>query len=170
MNESIVTDQFYNRAPIDEVAALGMPFPDEVIINHGAALVIWGVREERLTGDIDAATNLENNLYLEEKLGFTALRMVVGVSADGKERTVISRRDKDQRFDIHRWDFSMYEYNRTGQGRMYLTTLATMSVQDPKTGIWVLKPAGVRLTMLETGRPQDEEMIPIIDDYLVNSA
>ena len=110
--------EFINRGPIDEVAALGMPFPEEVVINHGAALVIWGVRSERPDGDIDAATSLENNLFLEQKLGFIALQMLVGISGDGKERTVVSRRDPAQRFDIHRWDFSMHRYNREGKGRI----------------------------------------------------
>ena len=155
-----------NRGPIDEVAALGMPYPEEVVINHGAALVIWGIRDERPTGDIDAATNLENNLYLEERLGFVALQMVVGTSRDGKERTVVSRRDEAGRFDIHRWDFSMYRYNRTGKGRIYLPELGANSAQDSQTGIWVAKPQFVRETMLETGRPQDEAMIPVIDAFL----
>jgi hypothetical protein len=158
--------EFVNRGPIDEMAALGMPIAEEVVINHGAALVIWGLRDERPNGDIDAATNLENNLYLEEQLGFTALQMLVGVSADGKERTVISRRDAKNRFDIHRWDFSMYRYNRKGRGRMYLPELGSMSVQDNETGIWVAKPELVRLTKLETGRPQDETDIVLIDEYL----
>ena len=162
--------EFVNRGPIDEMAALKLPFPEEVIINHGASLVIWGIREEREDGDIDAATNLENNLYLENRLGFTALQMTVGFSKDGKERTVVSRRDRTNRFDIHRWDFSMYRYNRKGRGRIYLPELGANSVQDPKTGIWVAKPHLVRETMLETGRPQDEVMIPIIDDYLANAA
>lgn len=158
--------EFVNRGPIDEMAALGMPLPEEVIINHGAALVIWGIRGERPNGDIDAATNLENNLYLEEHLGFRALQMVVGISADGKERTVVSRRDEKNRFDIHRWDFSMYRYNRLGRGRMYLPELGSMSVQDTETGIWVAKPELVRLTKLETGRPQDETDNALIDEYL----
>lgn len=158
--------EFVNRGPIDEMAALGMPIPEEVIINHGVALVIWGIRDERPNGDIDAATNLENNQYLEEQLGFRAVRMVVGISADGKERTVISRRDENNRFDIHRWDFSMYRYNRKGRGRMYLPELGSMSVQDSETGIWIAKPELVRLTKLETGRPQDESDIVLIDEHL----
>ena len=162
--------EFVNRGPIDEMAALQLPFPEEVIINHGASLVIWGIRGERPNGDIDAATNLENNLYLEEKLGFTALQMLVGFSSEGKRRTVVSRRDETGRFDIHRWDFSMHRYNRTGRGRIYLPELGANSVQDTKTGIWVAKPQFVRQTMLETGRPQDEEMIPVIDDYLAHAA
>lgn len=169
MSESIATDQFYNRAPIDEVAALGMPFPQEIIINHGAALAIFGIREEHENGDIDAATNLENNQYLENVLGFTALQMVVGVSKDGKERTVVSRRDPANRFDIHRWDFSMYRYNRTDRGRMYLPELGSRSIQDAKTGIWIAKPELVRETKLETGRPQDEEDVELIDEYLARS-
>jgi hypothetical protein len=162
--------EFVNRGPIDEVAALGMPFPEEVVINHGAALVVWGVRDERPNGDIDAATSLENNLYLEQMLGFVALQMVVGVSNEGKERTVVSRRDATERFDIHRWDFSMYRYNRTKRGRIYLPELVANSVQDPDTGIWIAKPHLVRETMLETNRPQDEEMIPVIDEFLARAA
>jgi hypothetical protein len=162
--------EFVNRGPIDEVAALGMPFPEEVVINHGAALVVWGVRDERPSGDIDAATSLENNLYLEQKLGFVALQMLVGVSNEGKERTVVSRRDSAERFDIHRWDFSMYRYNRTRRGRIYLPELGANSVQDPDTGIWIAKPHLVRETMLETNRPQDEEMIPVIDEFLARAA
>lgn len=166
MSESASIIQFYNRAPIDEVAALGMPYPEEIVINHGAALVIHGVREENEAGDIDSATSLENNLYLENQLGFRAVQMVVGITRDGKERTVVSRRDEHDLFDFHRWDFSMYRYNQTGKGRMYLPELGSMSVQDSETGIWVAAPALVRLTMLESGRKKDERVIPLIDEYL----
>ncbi|MES2876762.1 MAG: hypothetical protein V4678_04825 [Patescibacteria group bacterium] len=158
------------RDPIDEMAALGMPFPQEIIINHGAALAIWGIRPEHSAGDIDAATNLENNQYLEAELGFTALQMVVGTSDDGKERTVVSRRDISERFDIHRWDFSMWRYNRTGKGRMYLPELGSMSVQDSQTGIWIATPELVRLTKLETNRKKDEDDVVLIDEYLANAA
>ncbi|GEM_PF-1336243 len=158
--------KFANRELIEEVAALGMPYPEEIVINHGAALVIRGIRPERENGDIDMATNLENNQYLEHELGFRAVRMLVGISKEGKERTVISRRDDKDRFDIHRWDFSMYRYNRTGKGRIYLPELGTMSDQDPETGIWVAKPELVALTKRETGRPQDEEDLRRIAQYL----
>jgi hypothetical protein len=157
--------EFVNRVPIDEVAALGMPYPEEIVINHGAALVAWGVRGENPNGDIDMATNLENNLYLERKLGFKAIQMVVGVSKQGKERTVVSRRDSDERFDCHRWDFSMYRYNRTGKGRIYLPELGVLSVQDEQTGLWVATPSLVRLTKLETGREKDEQDIALIDSF-----
>ena len=41
---NMANTEFLNRKLIDEIAALGMPYPEEVIINHGAALVIRGVR------------------------------------------------------------------------------------------------------------------------------
>lgn len=158
--------KFANRQPIDEVAALGMPYPEEIVINHGAALVIRGIRPEHESGDIDMATNLENNLYLEHELGFRAVRMLVGISRDGQERTVISRRDDKDRFDVHRWDFSMYRYNRIGKGRMYLPELGAMSDQDTDTGIWIARPELVALTKRETGRPQDEADLRRIEQYL----
>lgn len=158
--------KFANRQPIDEVAALGMPYPEEIVINHGSALAIRGIRPEHDDGDIDMATNLENNQYLEQELGFRAIRMLVGISKKGKERTVISRRDDKDRFDVHRWDFSMYRYNRTGKGRMYLPELGSMSDQDPETGIWVAKPELVALTKRETGRKKDQEDLRRIEQYL----
>jgi hypothetical protein len=157
--------EFYNRSLIDEVAALEMPIPEEIVINHGAALVIRGIRPEHENGDIDMATNLENNQFLEHELGFRAVRMVVGISSAGKERTITARRDVDDRFDVHRWDFSMFRYNRTGKGRLYLPELGSMSDQDPETGIWVARPELVLLTKLETGRPQDEDDIRRIGQY-----
>ena len=158
--------EFRNRSLIDEVARLGMPHPEEVVINHGAALVIRGIRPEHEGGDIDMATSLENNLYLEQKLGFQAVRMVVGVTEDGNERTVISRRDEAGRFDVHRWDFSMYRYNRRGKGRIYLPELGSLSDQDDETGIWVARPELVMLTKLESGRPKDEQDVRRISQYL----
>lgn len=161
-----MTTTFATRHLLHELAELNIPYPEEVVLNHGGALVTWGVRDERPEGDIDAATNLENNLYLENELGFRAVQLTVGFSKEGKERTVVSRRDEHDRFDIHRWDFSMYRFNRTGKGRLYLTNLATMSVQDPETGIWVLRPEFIRETKLETGRPKDEKDISLIDEFI----
>lgn len=143
-----------------------MPHPEETVINHGAALVIRGIRPENEDGDIDMATNLENNLFLEEELGFRAVRMVVGVSSEGKERTIMARRDDKNRFDVHRWDFSMYRYNRKGKGRIYLPELGSMSDQDPVTGIWIARPELVVLTKLETGRKKDERDLRRINQYL----
>lgn len=157
---------FHHRAIIDEVAALGMPYPEEIVINHGAALVVRGIRPENEGGDIDAATNLENNQYLEDELGFRAVRLTVGVSADGIERTIISRRDSEGRFDIHRWDFSMQRYNQTGKGRIYLPELGAMSDQDDETGIWVARPELVLLTKQQTGREKDIQDIGRILQYL----
>jgi hypothetical protein len=162
---NMANTEFLNRKLIDEIAALGMPYPEEVIINHGAALVIRGVRQERPGGDVDAATSLENCLYLQEELGFRAVQMMVGISANGKPRSIVSRRDPKGRFDIHRWDFSVEDYNRTGKGRIYLPELGANSDQDPATGIWVARPDFVARTMRDTGRPQDKEASRQIAEY-----
>ncbi|MCB9819920.1 hypothetical protein H6796_01295 [Candidatus Nomurabacteria bacterium] len=154
--------KFYDRKIIDEVAELGLPHPEDVVINHGSALVIRGIRPERDGGDIDACTCLENNLYAQHELGFRAVSMSVGVSFDSVERTVIARRDEADRFDLHRWDFSMHKYDRTGRGRIYLPELKEQSDQDGETGIWVARPEMVLLTKLDSGREKDENDITLI--------
>lgn len=157
---------FPDRTPLDEIAALHLPYPQEVIINHGAALVARGIRLEHENGDIDVVTNLENNLYLESELGFRAVQMVVGTDSLGNDKTIISLRDDDNRFDVQRWDFSIHRHNHTGKGRIYLTELAAMSDQDPETGIWVAKPELVLLTKLDTGRPKDQIDVELIRRHL----
>ena len=151
---------------IDEVAGLDLPYPEEIVINHGAALVIRGLRPEHPDGDIDFSTNLENIRYLREQLGWRAVSMNVGLKADGTMKTIIATRDPRERFDAHRWDFSMPRYRKTGKGRIYLPEQGALSEQDDRTGIWVAKLEYVRETKLETGRPQDEEDIELIDEYL----
>lgn len=158
--------KFENRNLIDEVAALGMPDPEGIVINHGAALVIRGIRPEHADGDIDMIASYENIQYLEQELGFRAVKMVVGISRRNQERTVMARRDPKNRFDVHRWDFSMYRYNRTGEGRLYLPESIEMSDQDEKTRIRVAQPKLVKLTKLETGRPKDVEDVELIDRHL----
>ena len=151
---------------IDEVAKLNLPYPEEVVINHGAALVIRGLRPEHIDGDIDFSTNFENIRYLREELGWLALPMNVGLKPDGKMKTITATRDSENRFDGHRWDFSMSRYRRTGKGRIYLPEQGARSEQDDRTGIWVAKLELVHETKLETGRPQDEEDVELIDEYL----
>jgi hypothetical protein len=158
--------RFHHRHILEEVAALDMPRPEEVVITHGSALVVRGIRPEHPNGDIDIVTSLENNLYLEQELGFRAVRMVVGVNSAGKEVEVISRRDEQNRFDSHRWDFSIARYNRKKKGRIYLPELGSMSEQDTETGIWVATPELVLLTKLETGRPGDIEDARRIEQYI----
>ena len=157
--------RFHHRQILEEVAALAMPHPEEVVITHGSALVVRGIRPEHPNGDIDIVTSLENNLYLEQELGFRAVRMVVGINSAGKDVEIISRRDENNRFDSHRWDFSMVRYNRAKQGRIYLPELGSMSEQDSATGIWVAKPELVLLTKLETRRPSDLEDARRIEQY-----
>jgi hypothetical protein len=144
--------KFANRDPFDEVAALGMPFPEDVILTDGITEVIWGMREENPEGDIDWATVLENNLYLEEEKGFRTERMEVGISKDGIKRTIVARRDENNRYDSHRWHFSMTRWNRTSKGRLYIAELGAMSVADPKTNIRVLLPQYIPLIKLDTAR------------------
>lgn len=158
--------EFANRTPIDEVAALRMPFPDEVMLNHGIAEVIWGIRKEHDDGDIDAATCLENNLYLESEHGFTAKQREVGKGKDKNPITIVSRHDEHDRFDFHRWDFSVHRWNRTERGRIYISQLGAMSVQDPVTRIHVLLPEYLPLEKLETGRPKDEEAVERVRAFL----
>lgn len=144
--------EFANREPFDEVKALGMPFPEEVILTDGISEVIWGLRDEREDGDIDWGTTLENNLYLQEKKKFRAEQVFVGVSKDGIRRTIIARRDAQNRYDSHRWHFSTHRYNREGMGRIYVAELGAMSVADPVTKIRVLLPQHLPLIKLETER------------------
>lgn len=158
--------QFKERSILDEVAALDFPRPDNVVINHGAALVTREIRPEHEDGDIDMATDLENIHYLEKMLGFVATRQTVGMSKDGTKRTIMVRHDAERRFDVHRWDFSLFLYNQTGKGRLGLDRLTEYSDQDDETGIWVARPELVLLTKLETGRPKDEEDIGIIRSHL----
>lgn len=158
--------RFPNRLIIDEVAALGMPSPEESVITHGGALVVWGIRPEHEDGDIDIATSLENNQFVERELGFRAMRMIVGIQADGSEQTVIARRDLKGRFDMHRWDFSPKRYQQTGKGRLYLPELYLRSIQDEHTGIWVALPELVRETKQGSGRAKDRLDIELVDTFL----
>ncbi len=156
----------FNHHIIQEVAALKIPQPEEVVITHGSALVVRGIRPEQPGGDIDIVTSLENNLFLEKELGFLATRLTVGINQAGRPVEVITRRDTLKRFDSHRWDFSMQRYNQCGKGRMYLPELGKLSEQDDETGIWVATPELVRLTKLQTGRQKDADDVALIDSYL----
>lgn len=157
---------WHDRRIIDEIASLDMPDPQSVVINHGAALVVRGIRGEHQDGDIDFSTSLENIQYCREKLGWIAVSMVVGVKADGTSRTIIATRDPHSRYDGHRWNFSHVRYRKTGQGRIYLPEQITQSDQDEQTSIRVANLVSIRETKLETGREKDEQIIKVIDQYL----
>ena len=158
--------KFKERSVIDEVAALRVPRPDNVVINHGSALVVRGIRPEHEAGDIDMGMNMENIQYLEQTLGFVATSHVVGVGKDGTPRAIMICHDAKGRFDIHHWDFSLYLYNHTGKGRIGLECLKEYSDQDEETGIWVVRPELVLLTKLETERSKDKEDVDIIRAHM----
>ena len=151
--------RFHHRDILNEVAELNVPRPDQLVINHGSAMVVRGIRPEHEDGDIDMAASLENISYMEQALGFVAVRKVVGTTKDGTERSVVVRHDEKRRFDVHRWDFSVLRYNATGRGRIGLEELIENSDQDDATGIWVARPEHILLTKEQTGRPKDIEDI-----------
>ncbi|HRJ06690.1 MAG TPA: hypothetical protein PK096_01980 [Candidatus Saccharibacteria bacterium] len=157
----------FDHPIVAEVVALNLPVQEETIITDGAAMVLNGIREEHEDGDIDIITCLENIQYLRNELGWRAVRMLVGYSSTGERREIISTRDVAERFDVHRWHFSMQRYNATnGKGRIYLPELGRMSVQDTKTGISVATPELIRLTKAGSDKPKDIEAIALIDQYL----
>ena len=156
----------FDHPILEEVASLGPPRPDEIVINHGAALVVRGIRSEHEIGDIDFSTSLENITFLREELGWRAVSMVVGVKRDGSDMTMIATRDQMDRFDAHRWDFSPPRYARTGKGRIYLPEQLERAEQDERTGIYVATLEYVREMKQGTDREKDREDIELIDVYL----
>ena len=154
--------QLQNRNIITEVARLNMPHPEDIVIGHGAALVIRGLRAEHTSGDIDIITCQENIDYLQQSLGFSRVSRQVSVGGGDATRTVISHHDQAERFDVHSWDFSLHRYNLTGSGDIHLAEAKTISDQDKETGIWVAKEAYLLLTKQGTGRPQDEADVLLI--------
>ena len=156
----------FDHPIIDEVANLEMPRPNGVIINHGAALVIWGIRSEHADGDIDAMISQPNVEHVRNELGWRAVDMFVGVSDMGEVRDVKSYRDDENRFDFHHWDFSMFRYQMIGKGRILQNEARRYSVKDPRTGIRVATPEYVRFTKIATGREKDYQDIRRIDETL----
>lgn len=158
---------WHDRRIINEVAALRLPDPNSVVINHGAALVIRGVRVEHPDGDIDIATSLENIQYLRE-LGWQALYKIAGHDTEGRALHVLATQDPSRRFDVHRRDFSLVG-GLTGKRKwMSVYEQRCDSDQDPETGIWVASLRHVRETKLGSMRPKDIEDIQYIDAYLRN--
>ena len=145
----------FNHQALADVEALGLPQPDRFVINHSAALDIFGVLDRRYS-DIDAAASLANIRFLREHHAFSIERREVGSNKDGEPITILVSKDKDEKFDVHRWDFSVDLYNKTGIGRVALNSVISYSVQDPRTGIWVARPDYVLATKVGTNRENDE--------------
>ncbi len=138
-----------------EVAALRLPEPDKFVINHSAALDIYGLLG-RPYNDIDAAASLRNIRFLRSEHDFSIHRKIVGYKTDRQPVEIIVSQDDDERFDIHRWDFSMQEYRRTGLGRIALKGVISHSIQHPELRLRVAVPGFVLATKVDTGREQDE--------------
>ncbi len=140
----------FSHPIVQEVAALELPRPDQVVINHGSALVVRGLRDEHDDGDIDILTSEQNIHYLRDTLGWQEY--------DNAGKRAVQ--DDARRFDVHAWD-------AVPGGRLQLADEIERSEQDETTGIWVASLELVRETKLGTGRPQDEKDIDLIDRHTV---
>jgi len=149
---------FHHREGLETVAALGIP--DAVVLVSGEAAVARGLRPRHPEGDFDIVTTLQGNLYLEEKLGFQAVRQVI---MTGPERSITARiGGPKNKIESHRWAFSRARYLAMGKGRIYIDELLELSDQDDETSIYVLNKAGLLLQKDKTGRPKDEEDVRLI--------
>ena len=155
----------FDHSVFTEVADLGLPEPDKFVINHSAALAIFGLLN-RAPNDIDAAASLRNIRFLRQQHHFAIERRVVGYRSDGKPITIVVSSDEHNRFDIHRWEFSMQQYKATGLGRIALRDIIPHTVQHPTLGIRVAIPRLVLSTKVDTERPQDEQDIQYAQAFL----
>lgn len=156
-----MTKSFDGRL-LAEIAALGLPHPEDFVLNSSGALAERGVIPMQEVGDIDGSTTPENHRYLRTVLGWNAVRAEVGVGKDGVPISVEITQDDAKRFDIHFWDFSMYNYQQTGNGRISLEEQKAQSEQDPTTGIWVASLAYIENVKRETGRLKDKQRLEAI--------
>ncbi len=160
----------FNHSYIDKVADLGLPQKSRVMITHGSALVLRGVRPARKDGDIDLVVSQPNALYLAEELGWD-----VGVQEKYYEEDLPVKiryiRSPDGEFDAFTHDYIPEQYAATGRGRMYPDELFAMHDarfdQDETTKIWVASVLHVAATMRLSGRKKDEIMLPRIEQYLL---
>lgn len=154
------------RDILQETARLEVPCPSQLVISHGSALVVRGIRPEHEGSDIDIVTSRENIDYLCEVLGFLVTPRVVGIGDDGVKHSIVVCHDTEHRFDVHEWDFSVLQERQTGNGRMSLEQLISESDQDELTDIWVAKPELVLRTKVGTNRPKDIQDVRRIQQYL----
>ncbi|MDB5177731.1 MAG: hypothetical protein JWO61_114 [Candidatus Saccharibacteria bacterium] len=153
---------------LDQVAALDFPKPSEVTITHGSALVIYGVREAHIDGDIDIVTTPENIAYaLERLVGWKAIAGATSYYDDRLPTTLTRIVSPDGMYDMYGHDFVPKWYQKTGRGRVYPGDLLAFSEQDKQTGIRVATPRFVRLTKEGSMRQNDIDDIHLIDEYLL---
>lgn len=162
----MIVNHHFDHPILEEISQLAMPDHDNIVVNHSAALAIWGVAIGREPNDIDLASSLQNIRHLRQKFGWEVIRHVAGYSQDGTPIEVLVTHDKNNRFDVHRWDFSRERYNKTGRGRIYLPEQKEQSYRDVATGIYVATPEYVLMTKRDTGRQKDEQDVERIEQYL----
>lgn len=155
----------FDHPYIQYVLELGAPSPEDIIITHGSALVVYGVRPENSGGDIDLVTTPENITYLRKILGWEVLRRSTGYDKEGLPKTVTRTLSPEGDVDVYSHDFIAKWYRESGRGRLYPSELKDFSEQDKDTGLWIAKPRLVRLTKEESKRPKDVEDIRLIDEY-----
>ena len=155
---------FHHREGLETTATLGIP--DVAVVVSGEAMVAHGLRPANPDGDFDIVTTLPGNLYLEEQLGFRAVRQVIGFDKAGNQRTITARvGGPGGKVESHRWAFSAARYEITGKGRMYIDELLELSDRDDETGLYVLNKAGLLLQKTNTGRSKDEKDVRRIHQH-----
>lgn len=152
-----------NHPIVHEVARLGAPKPDEIFITHGSALVVRGVRSERLGGDIDLVASPENIEFFQE-LGWAAMLGLTEYEGSLPQMVGFSR-SPDGRIDAFTHDFIPESYDRTGLGRRYIEDMIeehdAVYDQDESTGLWVASKPFVIATKMGSGRQKDEDDIAL---------
>ena len=156
----------FNGQILEQVAELGLPRNDEFILTDSSALAEWGVVPFDEVGDIDGVTTRKNSEHLRRKAGWKTIERTVGYKQDERRVRVTAVHDEAGVFDIYPHAFSMYDYNRTDNGRIQPFELIEFSKQDPVTGIWVARIDYIDRTKRETGRAKDELRRLAIREYL----
>jgi len=158
--------RLFEHPILQRVVELGAPHPEDIVITHGSALVIYGIREKNPRGDIDIVTTKQNITYLQEILGWKEVPRTIGYDKAGVPKTVSRTVSLDGEFDVYLHDFVAAWAKEQGQGRVQLSRLKEFSEQDRATGIWVAMPQFVRLTKEKSPRQKDIDDIVLIDTYL----
>jgi hypothetical protein len=158
-----VSERFDGRL-LSKISKLQLPDPEGVVLNSSGALAERRVIPMDSVGDIDATISEENILSLQERVGWYLGKKVVGASRHtGRPLEITVIYDENKEFDFHRHGFSVFDYNRTGQGRHSLQTQIEFSDQDPATGIYVASIDYVVGTKLETNRVKDADRIELVE-------
>ncbi len=159
-----MSEQFDGRF-LAEIAALELPHPEDFILNSSASLAERGIIDPETVGDIDGTTSLANLEYLRAQPGWHVVPKTVGTDDKNVSIIVDVTHDKNRRFDLHEWDFSVEDYQRTGKGRIQLDEQRLWSDQDPVTGIYVARPEYSLRTKRGTGRDKDALRVQAIEEW-----